>query len=181
MCCIYLRTNSELCRLQHKLIGFYNRDEKCLQRGTDWVFKWNGLRFSFKALMIRRLYIQLLQWNNKSVISTQVSSGRSVEDCTGDPYERENRLRHFTSPTCDRRLNTSSLISWTSVTISRTTRFKSQKFYVFKTDYIQVFSINLKIRSDYFRVQKLIDFHVFCTVHCNIITQHKPTKCTFFN
>jgi len=24
--------------LQHKLIGFYNRDEKCLQRGTDWVF-----------------------------------------------------------------------------------------------------------------------------------------------
>jgi len=25
--------------LQHKLIGFYKRDEKCLQRGTDWVFK----------------------------------------------------------------------------------------------------------------------------------------------
>ena len=37
--CIYLRTNSNLCHLQHKLIGFYNRDEKCLQRGTDWVFK----------------------------------------------------------------------------------------------------------------------------------------------
>jgi hypothetical protein len=28
-----------LCHLQHKLIGFYNRDGKCLQRGTDWVFK----------------------------------------------------------------------------------------------------------------------------------------------
>jgi len=28
-----------LCHLQHKLIGFYNRDEKCLQRGTVWVFK----------------------------------------------------------------------------------------------------------------------------------------------
>jgi len=28
-----------LCHLQHKLIGFYNRDEKCLQLGTDWVFK----------------------------------------------------------------------------------------------------------------------------------------------
>jgi len=28
-----------LCHLQHKLIGFYNGDEKCLQRGTDWVFK----------------------------------------------------------------------------------------------------------------------------------------------
>jgi len=25
--------------LQHKLIGFYNQVEKCLQRGTDWVFK----------------------------------------------------------------------------------------------------------------------------------------------
>ena len=33
--CIYLRTNSDLCHLQYKLIGFYNRDEKCLQRGTD--------------------------------------------------------------------------------------------------------------------------------------------------
>ena len=37
--CIYPRTNSDLCHLQHKLIGFYNPDEKCLQRGTDWVFK----------------------------------------------------------------------------------------------------------------------------------------------
>ena len=37
--CIYLRTNSDLFHLQHKLIGFYNRHEKCLQRGTDWVFK----------------------------------------------------------------------------------------------------------------------------------------------
>ena len=37
--CIYLRTNNDLCHLQHKLIGFYNRREKCLQRGTDWVFK----------------------------------------------------------------------------------------------------------------------------------------------
>ena len=26
---IYLRTNSALCHLQHKLIGFYNLDEKC--------------------------------------------------------------------------------------------------------------------------------------------------------
>jgi hypothetical protein len=37
--CIYLRTNSDLCHLQHKQIGFYNRDEKCLLRGKDWVFK----------------------------------------------------------------------------------------------------------------------------------------------
>jgi hypothetical protein len=28
-----------LCHLQHKLIGFYNLEEKCLLRGTNWVFK----------------------------------------------------------------------------------------------------------------------------------------------
>jgi len=47
--CIYLRTNSDLCHLLHKLIGFYKRDEKFLQRCTLWcincsfldrVFKW---------------------------------------------------------------------------------------------------------------------------------------------
>jgi hypothetical protein len=37
--CIYLGTNSDLCHLQHKLFCFYDRDEKCLQRSTDWVFK----------------------------------------------------------------------------------------------------------------------------------------------
>ena len=31
------------------VIGFYNRDEKCLQRGTDWVFKYSGLRFVIKG------------------------------------------------------------------------------------------------------------------------------------
>ena len=31
-------SKSDLCHSYHKLIGFYNRDEKCLQRGTDWVF-----------------------------------------------------------------------------------------------------------------------------------------------
>jgi len=35
------------------LIGFYNRDEKCLQRGMDWVFKYSGMRFVFKAYQSR--------------------------------------------------------------------------------------------------------------------------------
>jgi len=48
--CICLRTNSDLCHSQHKLIGFYNRDEKYLLRGTDWVFKYSGLCFVFKGL-----------------------------------------------------------------------------------------------------------------------------------
>ena len=37
---LYLSENKQrLVYLQHKLIGFYNRDEKCLLRGTNWVFK----------------------------------------------------------------------------------------------------------------------------------------------
>jgi len=39
-----------LCHLQHKLIGFYSRDEKCLLRGTDWVFKYSGLNLVCKGL-----------------------------------------------------------------------------------------------------------------------------------
>jgi len=37
--CIHLETYTDLCHLHHKLIGFYNRDEKCLLRGMNWVFK----------------------------------------------------------------------------------------------------------------------------------------------
>jgi hypothetical protein len=35
---IYLRTNSDLCHLQHKLIGFITQMKVLIQRGTDWVF-----------------------------------------------------------------------------------------------------------------------------------------------
>jgi hypothetical protein len=37
--CIYLRTSSDVCSIQHKLILFYNRYKNCLQRGTNWAFK----------------------------------------------------------------------------------------------------------------------------------------------
>jgi hypothetical protein len=37
--CIYLRKKQLLVPLHHKVIGFYNPHEKCLQRGTNWVFK----------------------------------------------------------------------------------------------------------------------------------------------
>jgi hypothetical protein len=42
MCFVFI---SEQTLLPYKLIGFYNRDEKCLQRGTDWVFK-SAIRLS---------------------------------------------------------------------------------------------------------------------------------------
>ena len=55
--CIYVRANSDLCHLQHKLIGFYNRDEKCLLRGTNWVFKESSLRVVFEGLINTRYVI----------------------------------------------------------------------------------------------------------------------------
>ena len=42
---LYLRTNSDLCHLQHKLIGFYNQVEKWLLRGTNWVFNLSATDF----------------------------------------------------------------------------------------------------------------------------------------
>jgi len=46
---IYLRTNIEFCPIKHKPIGFCNRDKKGFLHGTNWVFKWSGLRFVFKG------------------------------------------------------------------------------------------------------------------------------------
>ena len=34
LCVLYLSENK-----QHKLISFYNQDEKCLLRSTNWVLK----------------------------------------------------------------------------------------------------------------------------------------------
>jgi hypothetical protein len=56
-----------LCHLQHKLIGFYNRDEKCLQRGTEWVFKYGGLRFAFKGLIYLRTNSDLCHLQHKLI------------------------------------------------------------------------------------------------------------------
>jgi hypothetical protein len=39
MCFVFIWEQKQRLAAHHKLIGFYNRDEKCLQRGTDWAFK----------------------------------------------------------------------------------------------------------------------------------------------
>jgi len=39
MCFVFISEQTVTCHLQHKLIGFYNLDEKCLLRGKNWVFK----------------------------------------------------------------------------------------------------------------------------------------------
>jgi len=50
MFCIYLRTNSDLCHLQHKLVGFYNPGKERLLRGTDRIFNSDSYNFVFKRL-----------------------------------------------------------------------------------------------------------------------------------
>jgi len=52
--CTYLRANSDFCPLYHKLISFYDRDERCLLRGTNWVFL--SLLVNCKGL-IKSVYI----------------------------------------------------------------------------------------------------------------------------
>jgi hypothetical protein len=39
------------------MFGFYNRDEKCLLRGTNWVFKSSSLPFVFKFLTLTHLFL----------------------------------------------------------------------------------------------------------------------------
>ena len=45
-----IRTGSDFCFIQHKLIGFYNRGRKCLLRGTNLFLIYSRLRFVFKRL-----------------------------------------------------------------------------------------------------------------------------------
>jgi hypothetical protein len=47
---IYITTNTDFALHKINWFVFFNRDEKCLLRGTNLVFKWNSLRFVFKGL-----------------------------------------------------------------------------------------------------------------------------------
>jgi len=85
--CIYLRTNIDLCHLQHKLIGFYNRGEKFLLRGTDWVLnkavcalslkvnqEFIGFRFRSQPLpLILQLQILIVLVTNRMKTEVQQS------------------------------------------------------------------------------------------------------------
>ena len=59
LCVLYLSENKQRLVPLHKLIGFYNCDEKCLLRGTNWVFKYSCLRFVFKGLNTKRRLLYL--------------------------------------------------------------------------------------------------------------------------
>jgi len=40
---VFVSEQTATCATYHTFIDFYNWDEKCLQRGTDWVFKQTSL------------------------------------------------------------------------------------------------------------------------------------------
>ena len=80
--CIYRRTNSDLCHLQHKLIGFYNRDEKCLLRGTGWVFKWSSLHFICKGVIMLWWILQWQEGGHMSLIHMESARIVANQSCT---------------------------------------------------------------------------------------------------
>ena len=57
LCFVLPRTNSYFCHLHIKLIGFYNRDEKCLPRGAKWVIKYSSLLSVFKWLIYHKIIV----------------------------------------------------------------------------------------------------------------------------
>jgi hypothetical protein len=65
--CVYLRTNSDLCHLQHKLSGYYNPDGKYLLRGTDWVFK-SSLRLVYDKKCLQRGTDWVFQYSSLSLV-----------------------------------------------------------------------------------------------------------------
>ena len=80
LCVLYLsEKNSDMWHLQHKLIGFYNRDEKCLQRGKGWVFKYSGLPFVFKGSRFEAYRIHRVTQKNGNFWKTQQKLKKSKE------------------------------------------------------------------------------------------------------
>ena len=69
--------------LQHKLIGFYNPDEKCLQRGTDWEFKYNsGLNENLRSAHTVYLCVLCGSENKQRLFPFQILNQTSPLCCT---------------------------------------------------------------------------------------------------
>jgi len=76
-----------LCHLQHKLTGFYNRDEKFLLRGTDWVFKRSSLRFVFKGLIfLRTVAANIMKKYSKIIIHILLQITTFIKFCNKFNY-----------------------------------------------------------------------------------------------
>jgi len=65
MCFVFIWEQTAICATYTiNWLVFYNRDEKCLQRGTDWAFKWSSLRFVCKGLMY-----EIIKWHFERILT----------------------------------------------------------------------------------------------------------------
>ena len=64
MCFVWISEQTTIFPIQHKLTGFYNRDEVCILRGTDWIFKYNST-FSPHSVFMCFVWI----WEQTTIIS----------------------------------------------------------------------------------------------------------------
>jgi len=70
--CVDLGTNSYYFPIQHKLTGFYNPDEKCLLRGTDWVCIYNlGYFWTSNFLTVRKYCMHLVPLLQDDILTPQ--------------------------------------------------------------------------------------------------------------
>jgi hypothetical protein len=72
---------------------FFNRDEKCLLRSTNWVFKWNSLRFVFKRLIWILKPRMVLKSQTDPYGSGQSSLARCCEHCNGHCNESSGSVK----------------------------------------------------------------------------------------
>ena len=100
VCCIYLRTNSDLCHLQHKLTGFYNRDEKCLLRSQNAQAYFKKYAKAKAAYEIARVQVVKLgeeraylegQMSNVEHCQSEIEAAEIREELTSLGYIRPQR------------------------------------------------------------------------------------------
>jgi hypothetical protein len=88
-CVLYLSENKQrLHFVGNKQKNFYNRVEKCLQRGTDSVFKESSLRLVFQRL-IKGLFMEILVKVN---VKISLRNLNCLETC--DKYNRRKLHTH---------------------------------------------------------------------------------------
>ena len=85
-CFVFIWEQTVICAT-HTMNWLYNRNGKCLQRGTDWVFKYSSLRLVFKWLTwfclmeVSHMHTwsirTSLPWTKRKSVSKQISTFRN--------------------------------------------------------------------------------------------------------
>jgi hypothetical protein len=92
--CTDLRTESDLCFIYYWLSGFYNRGERCLQRGTDWFLYIKQIYFVFKRLKWNGNNFGREESHHKFFPSPESRGRRGVQPPTGREINGEESLEY---------------------------------------------------------------------------------------